>query len=96
VIKFVSDLRQAGGFFSGTPISSTNKIEHGVKIWFVLVRSYDCPVIYLIFQNSFQQAKSWIKETMEIATNPVQIIMVGNKLDLANNGRRSVSEEVRD
>ena len=33
---------------------------------------------------------------MENATNPVQIIMVGNKLDLANNGRRSVSEEVRD
>jgi GTPase SAR1 family protein len=52
--------------------------------------------IYLIFQNSFQQAKSWIKETMENATNPVQIIMVGNKLDLANNGRRSDSEEVRD
>jgi hypothetical protein len=25
VIKFVSDLRQVGGFFPGTPISPTNK-----------------------------------------------------------------------
>jgi len=27
VIKFVSDLRQVGGF-SGTPVSSTNKTDH--------------------------------------------------------------------
>ena len=28
VIKFVSDLRQVGGFFSGTLVSSTNKTNH--------------------------------------------------------------------
>ena len=28
VIKFVSDLQQVGGFFSGTPVSSTNKTDH--------------------------------------------------------------------
>jgi hypothetical protein len=28
VIKFVSDLRQAGGFSLGTPVSSTNKTDH--------------------------------------------------------------------
>ena len=28
MIKFVSDLRQVGGFFPGTPVSSTNKIDH--------------------------------------------------------------------
>jgi hypothetical protein len=28
VIKFVSDLRQVSGFFPGTPVSSTNKIDH--------------------------------------------------------------------
>jgi hypothetical protein len=27
VIKFVSDLRQVGGFFPGTPFSSTNKTD---------------------------------------------------------------------
>ena len=27
VIKFVSDLRQVGGFFSGTPVYSTNKTD---------------------------------------------------------------------
>jgi hypothetical protein len=27
VIKFVSDLRQVGGFFLGTPISSNNKTD---------------------------------------------------------------------
>jgi hypothetical protein len=27
VIKFVSDLQQAGGFFPGTPVSSTNKTD---------------------------------------------------------------------
>jgi hypothetical protein len=27
VIKFVSDLRQVGGFFPGTPVSSTNKSD---------------------------------------------------------------------
>ena len=27
VIKFVSDLRQFGGFFPGTPVSSTNKTD---------------------------------------------------------------------
>jgi hypothetical protein len=27
VIKFVSDLRQVGGFFSGTSVSSTNKTD---------------------------------------------------------------------
>jgi len=27
VIKFVSDLRQLGGFFTGTPVSSTNKAD---------------------------------------------------------------------
>ena len=27
VIKCVSDLRQVGGFFSGTPVSSTNKTD---------------------------------------------------------------------
>jgi len=32
MIKFVSDLRQVGGlFFSGTPVSSTNKTDrHGI------------------------------------------------------------------
>jgi hypothetical protein len=28
VIKFVSDLRQAGWFSPGTPVSSANKIDH--------------------------------------------------------------------
>ena len=28
VIKFVSDLQQVGGFFPGTPVSSTNKTDH--------------------------------------------------------------------
>jgi len=28
VIKFVSELRQIGGFFPGTPLSSTNKTDH--------------------------------------------------------------------
>ena len=28
VIKFVSDLRQVGGFSLGTPISFTNKTDH--------------------------------------------------------------------
>ena len=28
VIKFVSDLRQVGGFLKGTPVSSTNIIDH--------------------------------------------------------------------
>ena len=28
MIKFVSDLRQVGGFFPGTPVSSTNKTDH--------------------------------------------------------------------
>jgi hypothetical protein len=28
VIKFVSDLRQIGVFFPGTPVSSTNKADH--------------------------------------------------------------------
>ena len=28
VIKFVSDLRQVGGFLLGTPVSSTNKTYH--------------------------------------------------------------------
>jgi hypothetical protein len=28
VIKFVSDLRQVGGFLQGTPVSSTNKTDH--------------------------------------------------------------------
>jgi hypothetical protein len=28
VIKFVSDLRQIGGFFPDTPVSSTNKADH--------------------------------------------------------------------
>ena len=28
VIKFVSDLRQVGGFFLGTLVSSTNKTDH--------------------------------------------------------------------
>jgi hypothetical protein len=27
VIQFVSDLRQVGGFFPGTPVSSTNKTD---------------------------------------------------------------------
>jgi hypothetical protein len=27
VIKFVSDLRQVGGFFPGPPVSSTNKTD---------------------------------------------------------------------
>ena len=27
VIKFVSDLQQVGGFFPGTPVSSTNKTD---------------------------------------------------------------------
>ena len=27
VIKFVSDLRQVGGFFPGTPVSSANKTD---------------------------------------------------------------------
>jgi len=27
VIKFVSDLRQVGGFSAGTPVSSTNKTD---------------------------------------------------------------------
>jgi hypothetical protein len=27
VIKCVSDLRQVGGFFSGTPVTSTNKTD---------------------------------------------------------------------
>jgi hypothetical protein len=27
VIKFVSDLRQVGGFFPGNPVSSTNKTD---------------------------------------------------------------------
>jgi hypothetical protein len=27
VIKFVSDLRQVGGFFQGTPVFSTNKTD---------------------------------------------------------------------
>ena len=27
MIKFVSDLRQDGGFFPGTPVSSTNKTD---------------------------------------------------------------------
>jgi len=28
VIKFVSDLQQVGGYFPGTPVSSTNKTDH--------------------------------------------------------------------
>jgi len=28
MIKFVSDLRQVGGFFPCTPVSSTNKTDH--------------------------------------------------------------------
>ena len=28
VIKFVSGLQQVGGFFPGTPVSSTNKTDH--------------------------------------------------------------------
>ena len=28
VIKFVSDIRQVGGFSPGTPVSSTNKPDH--------------------------------------------------------------------
>jgi len=32
VIKFVGDLRQIHGFFSGTPVSSSNNIPTG-KVW---------------------------------------------------------------
>jgi len=28
VIQLVSDLQEVGGFFPGTPVSSTNKIDH--------------------------------------------------------------------
>jgi hypothetical protein len=28
VIKFVSDLQKVSGFFSGTPVSSTNETDH--------------------------------------------------------------------
>jgi hypothetical protein len=32
VIKFVSDLKQVGGFLTGTPVSSTNKTEILLKV----------------------------------------------------------------
>ena len=32
VIKFVSDVRQGGGFYSGTPVSSTDKTEILLKV----------------------------------------------------------------
>ena len=38
VIKFLSDLRQVGGFFPGTPVSSTNKIDrHNITEIFLKV-----------------------------------------------------------
>jgi hypothetical protein len=60
VIKFVSDMQQVSGFFSGTPVSSTNKTD-GHDISVIIIKYYSfyffrfqqlCCEAYLIIRKN--------------------------------------------
>ena len=63
VIKFVSDLRQVGGFFLGTPVSSTNKTDlHDIAeiMLKVALSTINHKPIYIIYR---QKAESCLNQT---------------------------------
>jgi hypothetical protein len=56
VIKFVSDLRQVGGFFPGTPVSFTNKTDrHDINeiLLKVALNTINLNPASLLFTNKF-------------------------------------------
>jgi hypothetical protein len=63
MIKFVSDLRQVGGFFLGTPVSSTNKTDlHDIAeiMLKVALSTINHKPIYIIYR---QKAESCLNQT---------------------------------